>query len=406
MNPSGANHMKAALLVLLAVTAAVIAAAPAVAQEEPGAIRVKAFRDLDRNGVRDEGEPGISVSIKLSQGGELLRDVHSPSLFNGLSPGDYTVAAERNRAVWSSCGHSVDFFDPFPSDYCPGPELPWRNTTPDSVSVTVESGMTVEIVFGMQPFDIAAITGGAVLEDGYAPAGTLIEALVNGQECGTTTTPESSGQFDLTILGAGERPGCATPGDLVHFRVGGVAAAETFTWVPFIDTPGAFEWQLQHLSAMEERAWYWLQGPADDLPAVGSTVQAVVAGVVCDETVVEAAPSTGLIVLSEASLSSTAGFSRLIVPSESIQPGCGRPGATVAFLAGGVEVGSIPWQAGLQRLELAAPVQSPVAGSGQGPEVGRGLWAHGGGVATTLIAALFATGLLLAGGSRLLARRR
>ncbi|MCH7511441.1 MAG: hypothetical protein IIB19_03630, partial [Chloroflexi bacterium] len=81
-----------------------------------------------------------------------------------------------------------------------------------------------------------------------------------------------------------------------------------------------------------------------------------------------------------------------------LQPGCGRPGATVAFLVGGVEVGSIPWQAGLQRLELAAPVQGPVAGSG--PQ------AYGGGAATTLIAVLFATGLLLAGGSRLLARRR
>ena len=248
--------------------------------------------------------------------------------------------------------------------------------------------MTVEIAFGMQPLDVAVITGAALLEDGYAPEGTLIEALVDGLDCGTTMTSESSGlNFDLTVLGAGERPGCATPGDLVRFRVGGVAAAETFTWVPFIDTPGAFEWQMQHLSVIEERAWYWLQGPADDLPAVGSTVQAVVHGVVCDETVVEAAP-----------LFAAAGVRRLIVPSESIQPGCGRPRATVAFFVGGVEVGSIPWQAGLQRLELAAPVEAPPLGSGPQPSAG--------GAATTLIAFLLATGLFLAGGSRLFARRR
>ena len=139
---------------------------------------------------------------------------------------------------------------------------------------------------------------------------------------------------------------------------------------------------------MEERAWYWLEGPSDDLPAVGSTVQAVVDGVVCDETVMEAP------------FGSTVGFSRLIVLSEALQPGCGRLGATVAFLVDGVEVGSIPWQAGLQRLELAAPV--PV----QGPVAGSGPQAQSWGVATTLIAALFATGLLLAGGSRLLAPRR
>ena len=384
MSPSGANHMKAALLALLAVAAAALAAAPAAAQEEPGAIRARAFRDLDRNGVRDEGDPSISVIIKLSQGDELLSDGRSPSLFNGLSPGDYTVTAERNRAVRFSCGHGIDF-DPFPSDFCPGAELPWRNTTPDSISVTVESGMTVEVAFGMQPLDIAAITGAALLEDDLAPAGTLIEALVAGEECGTTTTDSRGPNFELIILGAGERPGCATPGDLVRFRVGGVPAAETFTWVPFIDTPGAFEWQQQHLSAIEERAWYWLQGPADDLPAVGSTVQAVVHGVVCDDTVVEAAPLFGM-----------SGFPRLFVPSESIQPGCGRPGAMVAFLVGGVEVGSIPWQAGLQRLELAAPVEAPPLGSGPP--------ADGGGVSAMLIAVLFATGLLLAGGSRFLAR--
>ena len=137
------------------------------------------------------------------------------------------------------------------------------------------------------------------------------------------------------------------------------------------------------------RAWYWLQGPSADLPSVGSTVQAVVDGVVCDETVMEAAPFFG-----------TAGFPRLIVLSEALEPGCGRPGATVAFLVGGAEVGSIPWQAGLQRLELAAPV--PV----QGPVAGSGPQAQSWGVATALVAILFATGLLLAGGSRLLARRR
>ena len=388
--------MKAALLALLAVTAAVIAAAPAAAQEEAGVIRALAFRDLDGNGVQDEGEPGQPRQrLDLSQGDQFLLGIftgpNGNNLFDGLDSGTYTVSVTLEEEDGVCADGGGFFYDPFPFGYCALVNLPWRATTPDSVSVTVESGTTAEVTFGVQPLDVAVITGAALLEDGYAPEGTLIEALVDGQECGMAAARDHGIlNFELTILGAGERAGCATQGDLVHFRVGGVPAGETFTWAPFIDTP---EFQLpghvKHLSAREERAWYWLQGPSDDLPEVGSTVQAVVDGVVCDETVVE-----------DAGLFAAAGFRRLIVPSESIQPGCGRPGATVTFLAGGVEVGSIPWQAGLQRLELAAPV--PV----QGPVAGSGPQAQSWGVATALVAILFATGLLLAGGSRLLARRR
>ena len=394
---------------LLAVAAvAVIAGASAMAQEEPGAIRALVFRDLDGNGVQDDGEPGQPRQrFDLNQGDQLLSMIFTGSdgtnVFDGLTSGIYTVSVGLEEIAPGACvdGAGV-FFDPFPNDYCAGARLPWRATTPDSVSVTVESGMTVEVAFGVQPRDVAVVTGAALLEDGYAPAGTLIEALVNGQECGTTAVLEDHGSLNyaqLVVLGAGERAGCATPGDEVRFRVGGILAAETLIWRPFIDTPGLQQpFHLQHLSAMEERAWYWLQGQADDLPAVGSTVEAVVHGVVCGDTVMEASTFTP----------GRAGFPRLFALSEALQPGCGRPGATVAFLVDGVEVGSIPWQAGLQRLELAAPVPvlGPVAGSGQGPVSGRGPQAYGGGATTTLIAVLFATGLLLAGGSRLLDRRR
>ena len=129
-----------------------------------------------------------------------------------------------------------------------------------------------------------------------------------GRECGTTDSLDHGGLNDarLVVRGAGGRAGCARPGDLVQFRVGGILAGGTLTWAPFIDTPGPQQpFHVQHLSAMEERAWYWLQGQADDLPAVGSTIQAVVDGVVCGETVVEASTLTP----------DRAGFSRLIVLS-------------------------------------------------------------------------------------------
>ena len=385
------------VLAVAALVLGALAATPAVAQEEPGAIRVLVFRDLDGNGVQDEGEPGQPRQrLDLNQGDQFLLGIFTgsdgTSVFDGLTSGIYTVSVGLEELAVGGCvdGAGV-FFDPFPFSYCVSAELPWRATTPDSVSVTVESGVPVEVAFGVQPLDVAVVTGTVLVEDGYATAGTLIEALVNGQECGTTVSLDhgSLNYTQLVVLGAGERIGCATPGDLVRFRVGGILATETLTWQPFIDTPGAQQpFHVQHLSAMEERAWYWLQGPAADLPAIGSTVQAVVDGVVCGETVVEASTFTP----------DRAGFPRLIVLSEALEPGCGRPGATVAFLVGGVEVDSIPWQAGLQRLELMAPVEAPPLGSGPQP--------YGGGAATTLIAVLFATGLLLAGGSRLLARRR
>ncbi len=52
----------------------------------------------------------------------------------------------------------------------------------------------------------------------------------------------------------------------------------------------------------------------------------------------------------------TVGFSRLIVPSETLQPGCGRPGATVSFLVGGVMAETTAlWKPGIRRIDLALP---------------------------------------------------
>ncbi len=400
MSLSGATHMKAALLTLLAVTTVALflgalAAAPAAAQEEPGAIRARAFRDLDRNGLRDDGEVGLSNQrVELTLNGQRVEfDVTSSDgsyLIDGIDPGEYTLTA--HVGVMSGiCADGAPFFGPFPTSYCISLlTLPWRTTTPTSLSLVVESGMNVETNFGAldgEAADAAVITGLALLEDGDAPAGTSIEALVDGQECGSTITADIYRplNFILTILGAGERSGCATPGATVHFRVNGIQADQTFDWFPYTDPRFSLGFHVQHLSAMENHALYWSELHVDEPPGGEVVVQALVGTVRCGETVGD---MTGPFVT----------IVRLIVLSEALQPGCGRPGATVAFLVGGVEVDSIPWQAGLQRLELMAPVEAPPLGSGPQP--------YGGGAATTLIAVLFATGLLLAGGSRLLARRR
>ncbi len=400
MNPSGANYMKVALLVLLAVAVAALVlgaltAAPAAAQEEAGSVSGVVFHDLNGDGLRDEGEAGLpNQRIELTVNGQRVDFDGTSSdgsyLIDGIGPGEYTLTA--HVGVMSGiCADGALFFGPFPTSYCISLlTLPWRTTTPTTIPLVVESGMNVEANFGAldgEAADVAVITGLALLEDGDAPAGTSIEALVDGQECGSTITADIYRplNFILTILGAGERAGCATPGATVHFRVNGIQADQTFDWFPYTDDPSALGFEIQHLSAMENHALYWSELHVDEPPGGQAVVQALVGSVRCGET---AGSRTGPFVT----------IARLIVLSESIQPGCGRPGATVAFLVDGVEMSTIPWQPGLQRIDLGAPFEAP--------PLGRGPSGHGGGAAATLIAALFATGLLLVGGSRLLARRR
>jgi hypothetical protein len=74
-------------------------------------------------------------------------------------------------------------------------------------------------------------------------------------------------------------------------------------------------------------------------------------GRVCGETAVGSYPPLFGLGIPEG----LAGFSKLIVPSDFVQPGCGTPGATVTFLVDGVEAGSVAWEPGLQRIDLAVP---------------------------------------------------
>lgn len=369
---------------------------PAAAQDETGTISALMFHDLNGDGVRDEAEPGIGRLIDLSQGGNFIRgigsDVDGVSLFEGLAPGEYMLTASLG-GLSLTCSSGDFSFDPFPNSFCGGVTLPWRGTTPDSVNVSVESGVTTEVLFGAQPVEVAVITGLALLEDDFAPPGTLIEAFVNGQECGTAESTESHGgqqvNFVIEVLGASEREGCAANGDDVTFRVGGVLAPETLSWIPHTQLPSVLGFSFLNLTAIGDRAWYWYERSGAGQPAVGAIFQAVVGGQACGEAVV----------IEETQRAAAEGFSRLIVPSEEIQPGCGRPGATVSILVDGVEVASLPWQPGVQRIDLGGAVGSPQLGSGPGAQGGVP-------IALLLVAALAAAGLFVLGGGLLIARRR
>ncbi|OGO51530.1 MAG: hypothetical protein A2148_01230 [Chloroflexi bacterium RBG_16_68_14] len=350
----------------LAVAALLLASARPVLGQEPTAtptptaevpaatatISGVVFDDLDGDGARAPDEPGLpDKQLALRGSGAFARfgrtSADGSFLFDGLPPGQYSVGMLPSGGV-ALCAEYPVSFNPLEGSWCAGFTFQWH-AVPGPVTLTIESGDTVEVAIGAQPADLAAIAGMAILGDDYAPPGTLIEALVGAQECGRTEVlTHQAFNFEFQILGERERAGCARMGDAVQFRVGGVPAAETYSYVPFARVP-RLGYQIQHLVAMEDHAWYWSENfGAELLPPDGAAVQALVDGIVCGETTITIGRW------------STAGFSKLIVPSEEIQPGCGRPGASVSFLVDGVEAEPpLPWVPGLQRIGQDAPQVLP-----------------------------------------------
>lgn len=386
------------LVILLFMSLALLIVTPTSAGPLDGAVAGVVFHDLNGDGVRDTGEPGLSNRlVQLGQLDVIHASTNSERdgtyLLGDIQPDDYILISVLDARI-ALCGEGPFSFSPIPTSFCLDARLPWHATDIPGM-VTVDPGMTLQVDIGAQPDDVAVVNGVALLENEYASSGTFIEALVGDKVCGTTSLKLDGGSsgndlFELHILGAGEQAACAQPGDEVRFRVGGVLADETYLWVPFTDAQSSVGIQVQHLSAMEQHAWYWLEASADDLPEADTVVQAQVDGVVCGETTIDVVG--GFI----------AGFSRLIVPSETIQPGCGRPGATVSFMVGGVAAKTtVAWEPGLQRIDLDVPEQ-PVSV----PELGLSQAEGSSQASFLLIAVLIGSGTLLTGGGLVVARHR
>lgn len=392
-----------ALAGVCATTIALAGLAPAAGQNPGGEVRGVVYHDLDGDGVRDQDEPGLpDKGLGLRSTDDVIRritgtDAQGSYVFSDLPPGDYVVEAALRQGA-GVCALSAASFDPLMTSWCFNFTLPWH-AKPAPVTVTIESAEVVEVDLGAQPADVAVIAGIALLEDDRAPPGTLVEALVDGQECGTTEVlADDELNFGLHVLGEQEGSGCAAPGDQVRFRVGGVEAAETLTFLPFAYTPGP-GYDIHNVVAMQDHAWYWMElyTPTGSF-VQGSTlpVQALVGDEVCGETIVQGVGG------------STTGFSRLIVPSADIQHGCGRPGAMVSFRVGGVLLETtVSWQPGLQQIELLLPGQPSLTPTlpPELPDTGNPPVAEDeGDVAVVLVLAGVAAVLL--GGGSFLARRR
>jgi hypothetical protein len=258
------------------------------------------------------------------------------------------VETDGRQTLPGICVDSFGGFNPLRLDDCIMPSVQWAPTTPDTVDVTVTSGDFAAVQFGLRPPEAMVIVGIAIEQDHYA-TGADIRAFANGMECGQTTSTGSQSfdgvhNFELAVLGEGERAGCAQDSDLVTFEINGTPVSQS---LPFESSPT--EWTGLNLMAGEDYAWYWTERSTGHGSADGA-VQAVIEGKVCGEATIAHTSHV---------FSPVSGFSRLIVPSAAVEPGCGEPGAIVRFLVNGEDSGAeAAWGHGIAGInpELVVPI--------------------------------------------------
>ncbi len=189
------------------------------------------------------------------------------------------------------------------------------------------------------------VIGHALLDFQYLTYGRAVEARVNGQTCGRTTIPGVDGVFVLPIAGGDSQPGCATAGQRLDFYIYDVQADQTLAWPA---TPGA-DPEFLPLTAVNNVSWFWFERASTPAPRVGTTVQALTSGALCSETTIGGEDEA----IGTVNRPNIRGFSRLVVPSASVQPGCAQNSSLVEFTVGGLRAETaLLWRPGVQRIDV------------------------------------------------------
>ena len=193
--------------------------------------------------------------------------------------------------------------------------------------------------------DSVLVVGRALLDSNYLGYGRSVDARVNGETCGETTM-HPDGTFMLSINGGSLQASCATAGQTVEFYLySGIQAAETMAW-PSTTNSGPI---LLSLTAVNHQAWYWFERTSTPRPTVGMMVQAYVGDTICSEVTIGGEEDAKGYFIPDG----IRGFSRLVVPSTSVQPGCGTNGGLVEFRVNGIRAETaVFWQTGVRRLDL------------------------------------------------------
>jgi len=337
-----------------------------------GTVTGVVYWDRNANGSQDAGEPGFETNPVLTAPDSAL------PLVTGFAGDDgrYEMQAEAGTYRFSP-GVAVAFencaaaplpsYNPFGARNCVGADYPItseRFTEPFDLG----AGETVDIDFGVTTRDEMILLGRALVDRGNAPAGTVVTASVNGVECGSATIEEGGSpgggpdDFELRILGAGQRDGCAEQGDLVTIAIGDVASPQSnlFVYVPFSPVPNPAYYldregvMIVDLAFFRDYAWVFSDDRTleDGSPVPnGTAVRAMVDGVLCGETVIGDLPGVA---------DQLSGFGRLFVASDAVQPGCAAPGRTFDVVIGERGVFSdLTWEPRLYVLGTSADPNSP-----------------------------------------------
>lgn len=328
-----------------------------------GTISGVLYHDLNEDGVRNEGEPGLSGQpVDLLSDDEIMQasetGIEGEYAFNAPA-GEYTVRADTDfRAFF--CSDDFGSFDPLWFTECMTPKIPWAFTTEEEVNVVVQAGIGETIDFGARKMDAMLMAGRGYYQNG-TPAGTILEAYVSGTKCGEAELMQKQGHnYELAVLGASEAPGCAVHGDEVTFIIGGIEAVardcsdELCQPHPVFYQSTASTPIVQGLVAVEDYAIYWAQELA--YPDIGV---APVEGVdVSIDGTCEDWPA-GSIGLSSDFFGNNWVGTVANVPSNEIWPGCGYPGAEVHFTVtcfGCGETNTVAtWEPGIYKIDLHIP---------------------------------------------------
>lgn len=171
------------------------------------------------------------------------------------------------------------------------------------------------------------------------PAMGQVNAYINGQLCGSASSelgqraPFTS--FVIQVASDATQTGCGRPGDEVMLTIDGRPFNDRVTWLPGLQ---------------ESRSGPFLAGPEFSeyygALLIGSRAVSIeeivpyVNGIVCGDQL------TGGLLFTPGEWSYT-----VVVDSDALTPGCGRPGVDVALrvrFEGGaeIEIGTLPWEPG------------------------------------------------------------
>lgn len=310
--------------------------------------------------VRVENEATIE-QVRALEAGESTASIPNGRVLHGsdgnepwswhLDPNDIEmaeVAIELCDGTPSHVEDDLDYWVDTVQRFCP-----WTATLVDVEEVSESIGICIDPPGTFNPAQIGGacvnyetgkdqqlIIGRALLGGDYAPPGTLIEAYVRNQLCGQTTDGDP---FELLVLGAGERAGCAEPGETVRFQVDGHAALEQLVWP---EEPEGFD--TLSLTSVDQHAWYWFER----VPSVierGMHIEAHAGATVCGEAFIQGEEAANGYFIPE----DIRGFSKLVVAHQSLEGGCGINGGLIEFRVNGIRAETaVFWQPGVRRLNL------------------------------------------------------